>query len=132
MKKSSSKSFGYLFFSLFLILSLWPVLNDNSVNFLFLSISAVFLILTILKSKILDFLNNYWIKLGELLGRVVAPIIMFLVFFVIVTPLSLLTKLLKKDLLNMRFNDSKTYWTNKVKTIIMGNNQYFFLTLRNS
>jgi hypothetical protein len=117
MKKSSSKSFGYLFFSLFLILSLWPVLNDNSVNFLFLSISAVFLILTILKSKILDFLNNYWIKLGELLGRVVAPIIMFLVFFVIVTPLSLLTKLLKKDLLNMRFNDSKTYWTNKVKKI---------------
>ena len=117
MKKSSSKNFGYLFFSLFLILSLWPVLNDNSVNFLFLSISAVFLILTILKSKILDFLNNYWIKLGELLGRVVAPIIMFLVFFVIVTPLSLLTKLLKKDLLNMRFNDSKTYWTNKVKKI---------------
>jgi len=117
MKKSSSKSFGYLFFGLFLILSLWPVLNDNSINFLFLGISAVFLILTIFKAKILDFLNNYWIKLGELLGRVVAPIIMFAVFFVIVTPLSLLTKLLKKDLLNMRFNDSKTYWTNKVKKI---------------
>ena len=117
MKKSSSKSFGYLFFSLFLILSLWPVLNDNSVNFLFLCISIVFFILTILKAKILDFLNNYWIKLGELLGRVVAPIIMFLVFFVIVTPLSLLTKLLKKDLLNIRFNNSKTYWTNKVKKI---------------
>ena len=117
MKKSSSKSFGYLFFGLFLILSLWPVLNDNSINFLFLSISAVFLILTIFKVKILDFLNNYWIKLGELLGKVIAPIIMFLVFFVIVTPLSLLTKLLKKDLLNMRFNDSKTYWTNKVKKI---------------
>ena len=117
MKKSSSKSFGYLFFGLFLILSLWPVLNDNSINFLFLSISAVFLISTILKAKILDFLNNYWIKLGELLVRVVAPIIMFAVFFVIVTPLSLLTKLLKKDLLNMRFNDSKTYWTNKVKKI---------------
>ena len=117
MKKSSSKSFGYLFFGLFLILSLWPVLSDNSVNLLFLSISAVFLILTIFKAKILDFLNNYWIKLGELLGKVIAPIIMFLVFFVIVTPLSLLTKLLKKDLLNMRFKDSKTYWTNKVKKI---------------
>ena len=117
MKKSSSKSFGYLFFGLFLILSLWPVLNDNSINFLFLSISAVFLILTIFKVKILDFLNNYWIKLGELLGKVIAPIIMFLVFFVIVTPLSLLTKLFKKDLLNIRFNDSKTYWTNKVKKI---------------
>ena len=117
MKKSSSKSFGYLFFGLFLILSLWPVLNDNSINFLFLSISVVFLVLTILKAKILNFLNNYWIKLGELLGRVVAPIIMFAVFFVIVTPLSLLTKLLKKDLLNMRFNDSKTYWINKVKKI---------------
>ena len=117
MKKSSSKSFGYLFFGLFLILSLWPVLKDNSINFLFLSISTVFFILTILKAKILDFLNNYWIKLGELLGKVIAPIIMFLVFFVIVTPLSLLTKLLKKDLLNMRFNDSKTYWANKVKKI---------------
>ena len=116
-KKGSSKSFGYLFFGLFLILSLWPVLNDNSINFLFLCISSVFLILTTFKAKILDFLNNYWIKLGELLGRVVAPIIMFAVFFVIVTPLSLLTKLLKKDLLNIKFNDSKTYWTNKVKKI---------------
>ena len=124
MKKSSSKSFGYLFFGLFLILSLWPVLNDNSINFLFLSISAVFFILTILKAKILDFLNNYWIKLGELLGRVVAPIIMFAVFFVIVTPLSLLTKLLKKDLLNMRFNDSKTYWANKVKKIVSMDKQF--------
>ena len=82
-----------------------------------MKVFKIFLILTILKAKILDFLNNYWIKLGELLGRVVAPIIMFVVFFVIVTPLSLLTKLLKKDLLNMRFNDSKTYWTNKVKKI---------------
>ena len=117
MKKSSSKSFGHLFFGLFLILSFWPILNDSSINFLFLCISVVFFILTILKAKILDFLNNYWIKLGELLGKVIAPIIMFLVFFVIVTPLSLLTKLLKKDLLNMRFNDSKTYWANKVKKI---------------
>ena len=124
MKKSSSKSFGYLFFGLFLILSLWPVLKDNSINFLFLSISTVFFILTILKAKILDFLNNYWIKLGELLGKVIAPIIMFLVFFVIVTPLSLLTKLLKKDLLNMSFNDSKTYWANKVKKIDLMDKQF--------
>ena len=116
-KKGSSKSFGYLFFGLFLILSLWPVLNDNSINFLFLSISVVFLVLTILKAKILNLLNNYWIKLGELLGKVIAPIVMFAVFFVIVTPLSLLTKLFKKDLLNVRFNESKTYWINKVKKI---------------
>ena len=117
MKKSSSKSFGYLFFGLFLVLSLWPVINDGPINFLFFGTSLIFLVLTLIKAKILYFLNNYWIKLGELLGKIIAPIVMFVIFFGIVTPLSLLTKLLKKDLLNMKFNKSKTYWMNKVKSI---------------
>ena len=124
MKKSSSISFGYLFFGLFLILTLWPIKNGNPIDFLFLSISVFFLFLTLLKAKMLEYLNNYWIKLGEFLGSIIAPVVMFIIFFSILTPLSLITILFKKDLLNIKFNASKTYWTNKTKRIESMDKQY--------
>ena len=117
MKKSSSKSFGYLFFGVFLALAVWVYVKNQNLNFWLIGTSLVFLVLTLIKSKLLDVLNDLWIKFGELLGKIVAPIVMSIVFFLIVTPIGLILKIAKKDLLNTRFNDSKTYWTNKVKKI---------------
>ena len=117
MKKSSSKSFGYLFFGIFLALAVWVYIKNQNLNYWLIGTSAVFFVLTVIKSKLLDVLNDLWIKFGELLGKIVAPIVMSIVFFLIVTPIGLVLKIVKKDLLNMRFNDSKTYWANKVKKI---------------
>ena len=117
MKKSSSKSFGYLFFGVFLALAVWVYVKNQNLNFWLIGTSLVFLVLTLIKSKLLDVLNDLWIKFGELLGKIVAPIVMSIVFFLIVTPIGLILKIVKKDLLKLKFNNDKSYWVEKSKTI---------------
>ena len=117
MKKSSSKSFGYLFFGVFLALAVWVYVKNQNLNYWLIGTSTVFLVLTLIKSKLLDVLNDLWIKFGELLGKIIAPIIMSIVFFLIVTPIGLVLKIVKKDLLKLKFNNDKSYWIEKNKTI---------------
>ena len=117
MKKSSSKSFGYLFFGIFLDLAVWVYVKNQNLNFWLIGTSLVFLVLTLIKSKLLDVLNDLWIKFGELLGKIIAPIVMSIVFFLIVTPIGLILKIVKKDLLKLKFNNNKSYWIEKSKTI---------------
>jgi len=117
MKKSSSKSFGYLFFGIFLALAVWVYIKNQNLNFWLIGTSIVFLVLTLIKSKLLDVLNDLWIKFGELLGKIIAPIVMSIVFFLIVTPIGLVLKIVKKDLLKLKFNNDKSYWIKKDKTI---------------
>ena len=114
--KSSNRSFGLLFFVVFLILGFWPIKNSNTINYYFLFISLTFLILGLNNSKILTPLNKYWIKFGEILGIVIAPIIMALVYFAILTPISLIVRLFGKDLIGLKFyKNKKTYWIKRKK-----------------
>ena len=117
MKKSSSKSFGYLFFGIFFALAVWVYVKNQNLNYWLIGTSVVFLVLTLIKSKLLDVLNDLWIKFGELLGKIIAPIVMSIVFFLIVTPIGLVLKIVKKDLLKLKFNNDKSYWVEKSKTI---------------
>ena len=108
--KENNKGFGLLFFIVFLLISLWPLLKGDNPRIYLLPIAALFLILGILNSKILTPLNKAWIKFGELLGRVIAPIVMLVIFFSILTPIGLLLKLFGKDLLQIKNNKSiKSY-----------------------
>ncbi len=117
-KKSSNRSFGILFFVVFLGFGLWPLTKDQPINFIFIFISTVFLILGIFNSKILSPLNSLWIKFGELLGRIVAPIVMALVYFVILTPISLLVRIFGKDLLGLKFlKKQNSYWIKRNKDL---------------
>ena len=117
--QSSNKSFGLLFFVVFLIIGLWPLKNGESLNFYFIIASVVFLILGLLNSKLLSPLNKSWIKLGEILGIIIAPIVMALVYFVILTPVSLIVRVFGKDLLNLKFLKEKkdTYWIKRKKSL---------------
>ena len=110
---ASNKNFGIVFFIFFLICSLYPLLNNESINLWLLSISIIFLILGLLNSKILKPLNILWFKFGILLGRIVSPLIMIIIFFLIVTPIGILMRLLAKDLLFLKYNDKETYWIEK-------------------
>ena len=113
---SSNKSFGIVFFFVFLIISLWPLLNENPLRVWSLIIAIVFLILGLMDSKLLDPLNIIWFKFGKLLGSIIAPIIMGIIFFAIVTPTGLIMKLLGNDLLNYKYkNKNKSYWINREK-----------------
>ena len=112
-KIGSNKSFGIVFFIVFLLISFYPLINQENIRIWSLIISLIFLILGLFNSKILNPLNKLWFKFGILLGRIISPIIMGIIFFFVVTPIGLLMKLLKKDLLNLKFNKTRTYWIEK-------------------
>ncbi len=113
IKISSNKSFGIVFFLVFLIIGIYPILNDNNPRLWSLALSTIFLILGLINSKILTPLNLIWFKFGIFLGSVISPLIMCIIFFFVVTPIGLLMRILKKDLLNLKFNSSKSYWIKK-------------------
>ena len=113
IKISSNRSFGILFFVLFLIIALYPLINDNDLRIWSLLISLVFLILGIINSRILTPLHILWIKFGLFLGKIISPLIIGLIFFLIVTPIGFIMRAIGKDLLNLKFNKNNTYWIEK-------------------
>ena len=116
--QSSNKSFGLLFFVVFLIIGLWPLKNGENLNFYFITVSIIFLILGLINSKLLSPLNKLWIKLGEILGIIIAPIVMALVYFVILTPVSFIVRIFGKDLLSLKLlKDKETYWIKRKKSL---------------
>ena len=116
--KSSNRSFGFLFFVVFLIIGLWPLKNGGNINSYFLIASAIFFILGLINAKILSPLNKMWIKFGEILGIVIAPIVMAIVYFIFLTPVSLIVRVLGKDLLGLKFlKEKKSYWIKRKKNL---------------
>ena len=113
IKIGSNRSFGIVFFVVFLIIAFYPLINDENIRYWSLFISLVFLILGLFNSNILTPLNKIWFKFGILLGKIISPIIMGIIFFFVVTPIGLLMKIFKKDLLNLKFNNKKSYWIEK-------------------
>ena len=114
---SSNRSFGIIFFIVFLLISIWPILDGQTIRVWSLAVSLIFLILGILNSKILGPLNLAWIKFGEILGRFIAPIVMGIVFFLIITPIGLFMRIIGKDFLNTKFSKVSSYWIERKKNI---------------
>ena len=112
-KIGSNKSFGIVFFIVFLLIAAYPLLDQGSIRVWALLISLFFLTFGLLNSKVLTPLNKMWFRFGIFLGKIVSPLIMGIIFFLVVTPIGLIMKLLKKDLLNLRFNKNKSYWIEK-------------------
>ena len=124
IRLGSNRSFGIVFFIVFLIVAIYPLLNDNSIRLWSLIIGIIFLILGIINSKVLTPLNILWMKFGLLLGKIVSPIIMGFVFFGVVTPISILMKLFGKDSLNLKRNKKQTYWLKKEEIKSSMKNQF--------
>ena len=124
-KKVNNRSFGILFFIVFLIIGFYPMYKGENPNIFFLVLSLPFIILGLLNSKILTPLNKTWIKIGEILGLIIAPIIMAMVYFIFLTPISLIVRIFGKDLLNIKFNKKlETYWINRKKNLGSMNKQF--------
>ena len=116
--QNSNRSFGLLFFIVFIVVGLWPIIKGEEANVYLILISLFFLIFGLINSKILSPFNKAWIKLGEILGLIIAPIIMALVYFIILTPISLIVRMLGKDLLGLKFlKKQDTYWIKRVKKL---------------
>ena len=124
IKIGTNKSFGIVFFLFFLIVSLFPLFKNENIRVWSLIIAIIFLILGLLKSKFLTPLNKIWFKFGILLGSFVSPIVMSIVFFVIVTPTSIIMRVLGKNLLNLKKGNKKTYWVERSKIQSKMKNQF--------
>ena len=122
--RSSNKSFGILFFLVFFLIGIYPLLHSSDVRFWSLFISLIFLILGLMNSKILAPLNRLWFKFGIILGKIISPIVMGVIFFLVVTPIGLIMRILKKDILNLKFNEQDTYWIEKKGPRSMMKNQF--------
>ena len=114
--QSSNRSFGLLFFIIFFSFALWPLIKSETLNIYLLFISLIFLTLGSINSKLLSPLNRTWIKFGEILGAIIAPIVMGIVYFLVLTPISLIVRILGKDLIGLKFSKKQdTYWIKRKK-----------------
>ena len=124
IKLPSNKSFGLLFFVVFSLIAIYQYKINSSINFVLIFIALLFLLLGIINSKILTPFNKLWMKFGLLLGKIVSPIIMGVIFFFVITPISFILKIFKKDVLNLKKNNTKSYWVEKDKIKSKMKNQF--------
>ena len=124
IKIGSNRSFGIVFFVVFLIIAVYPLIKGDELRLWSLIISIFFLFLGLVNSKILNPLNKLWFKFGVFLGKIVSPLVMGIIFFLVVTPIGLLMRLLNKDLLNLKFNNNTSYWIEKTDPKSKMKNQF--------
>ena len=113
IKISSNRSFGVVFFVVFLLIAFYPLTYSEDIRTWSVIISLIFLILGLLKSKILTPLNKLWFKFGIFLSKIISPLIMGIIFFLVVSPIGIIMRLLRKDVLNLKYNKNKSYWIEK-------------------
>ena len=113
VKIGSNRSFGIVFSIVFLLIALYPLINGENLRLWSLIISIVFIVLGIINSNLLKPLNKLWFKFGLLLGKIISPFVMGIIFFIVVTPIAILMRLLRKDLLKLKFNKNNSYWIQK-------------------
>jgi len=125
-KISSNRSFGLLFFIVFFIIAFWSFRgNIEQIKIWSISLSIIFLILGLINSKLLTPLNKSWHYLGIILGIIVSPIVMGLIYFLVVSPIGFIMRLIGKDLLKLKYDKSiKSYWINKEKLKSTMKNQF--------
>tara|TARA_Y100001970_G_scaffold290708_1_gene425407 strand:+ start:418 stop:795 length:378 start_codon:yes stop_codon:yes gene_type:complete len=116
-KVSSNRNFGIVFFVVFLLISIWPIIDGHSLRIWSLIISFTFLFLGLLNSKILSPLNLLWIKFGEILGKIIAPLVMGIIYFIVITPIGLFMRFIGKDILGKKFLKTQSYWIKREKNI---------------
>ena len=113
IKLPSNRSFGIVFFIVFLLIATYPLTYSGEIRVWSITISFTFLVLGLLNSKILTPLNKLWFKFGIFLGKIISPLIMGIIFFLVVTPTGLIMRILGKDILNLKNKKNKSYWIEK-------------------
>ena len=116
IKISSNKSFGIVFAVVFFLIALWPIIKSDDIRIWSLIVSIIFLILGIMNSSILTPLNKIWFRFGIFLGNFIAPVVMGIIFFFVVTPIGLIMRLLGRDLIKLKKNNENSYWIEKKDT----------------
>ena len=112
INKKNNITFGILFFIFFLIIGFFPLISVGIIRIWSVVLSLVFLIITIIRPNLFTFLNRSWIQFGIFLGKIISPIVMGLIFFFVVTPIGMLVRILKKDVMGLK-RGATSYWINR-------------------
>jgi len=112
ISKKNNINFGILFFIFFIIIGFYPLKSGGVIRIWFVVLSIVFLIITIIRPNLFTFLNQLWIQFGILLGKIISPIVMGLIFFFVITPIGILLKIFKKDVMGLK-KEASSYWINR-------------------
>lgn len=111
LKLPSNKKFGFFFTFVFFVVAGYFFLSDAYITaFIFITIAVVFLTITLVKADYLIFLNKLWMKLGQLLGIIISPIVLAIIFFGLFTPYGLIMRLFKRDELRLKLRKRASYW----------------------
>lgn len=122
---NKSREFGITFFTIFFLIFLFIFFKNEEINVYIFIVSIIFLILGILKAKILLPLRYVWIKLGIYIGKFISPIVIFVVYFSVILLTKIALIIFKKDVLKLKINKNlNSYWEERKKTNIDMNNQY--------
>ena len=124
VKLGSNRSFGIVFCIVFLIIAFYPIINGETARIWSIIVSLIFLLLGLINSKLLTPLNRVWFKFGLFIGKIISPLIMGIIFFLVVTPIGILMRILNKDLINLKFNNNKSYWIEKTDPKSKMKNQF--------
>jgi len=124
IKIGSNRSFGIVFFVVFILIGFYPLLNDGNLNIISILIGIIFLILGILNSRFLTPLNKIWFKFGIFLGQIISPIVMGIIFFLVVTPIAFIMRVLGKDVLRLKKKSDNSYWIKKTDLKSKMKNQF--------
>ena len=125
IKGSTERNFGLVLATFFMIICLYPVLKGENIRLWALLISIILCCLGLFLPKTLIVPNKLWFKLGMLLGAIVSPIIMGVIFFLTVTPIGIIMRLFGKDVLNQRIEKSaKSYWIKRKEPMSSMKNQF--------
>ena len=114
VKVSSDRSFGIVFTLVFLGVGVWIVSGGQSKGWFFFVSASLFLVIAIARPSILGPFNRAWAKFGLLLGQVINPILLGVIFFLVVTPIAVVLRLWGQDSLHLKSKpDLESYWINR-------------------
>ena len=124
IKIGSNRNFGIVFFVVFILIGLYPLLKSGNLNIISILIGLIFLILGVLNSRFLTPLNKIWFKFGLLLGQIISPVVMGIIFFLVVTPIAFIMRILGKDVLRLKKKSDNSYWIKKTDLKSKMKNQF--------
>ncbi len=111
-KLPSNKTFGLFFSVVFFLIYGWIFFKYQNNQIWLIILGIIFLVLGLMNSKLLNYPNLLWMKFGVILGLIISPLIMGIIFFLVITPINLLMKIFQKDIIGLK-KKRGSYWTNR-------------------
>ena len=116
-KYQQERQFSFALILVFIVIGLWPLINDEAIKTHWLAISAIQLMVAWVVPGVLSPIVRIWVKIGHMLGVINSHILLAIAFYFVITPVALLFKLMGRDGLALRWhNKKKSYWHRHEKT----------------